>query len=87
VLVVYEENYRKQLKFKRFVPINNINPLNNELNPICHLPALFGAHHILHVSRIRVNEKHVSKQSTRTRVVFLHKSKQLALKRIIFKVY
>jgi hypothetical protein len=32
-----------------------INPLNAELNPICHLPALSGAHHILHVSRIRVN--------------------------------
>jgi len=24
------------------------------LNPICHLLALLGAHHILHVSRIRV---------------------------------
>ena len=32
-----------------------INPLNTELNPICHLLALLGAHHILHVSRIRVN--------------------------------
>ena len=32
-----------------------INPLNAELNPVCHLPALLGAHHILHVSRIRVN--------------------------------
>jgi len=32
-----------------------INPLNAELNPICHLPALLGAHHILHVGRIRVN--------------------------------
>jgi len=31
-----------------------INPLNVELNPICHLLALLGAHHILHVSRIRV---------------------------------
>ena len=30
------------------------NPLNAELNPICPLLALFGAHHILHVSRIRV---------------------------------
>jgi len=30
------------------------NPLNAELNPICHLVALLGAHHILHVSRIRV---------------------------------
>ena len=31
------------------------NPLNSELNSICHLLALLGAHHILHVSRIRVN--------------------------------
>ena len=30
------------------------NPLNAELNPICHLLALLGAHQILHVSRIRV---------------------------------
>jgi len=30
------------------------NPLNAMLNPICHLLALLGAHHILHVSRIRV---------------------------------
>jgi hypothetical protein len=30
------------------------NPLNAELNPICHLLALLGAHHILHVSRIRL---------------------------------
>jgi len=33
------------------------NPLNAELKPICHLLALLGAHHILHVSRIRVNNK------------------------------
>jgi len=31
-----------------------LNPLNAELNPICHLLALLGAHHILHVSGIRV---------------------------------
>ena len=31
-----------------------INPLNPELNPICYLLALLGAHHFLHVSRIRV---------------------------------
>ena len=31
-----------------------INPLNAELNPICHLLALLEPHHILHVSRIRV---------------------------------
>ena len=31
-----------------------INHLNAELNPICYLLALLGAHHFLHVSRIRV---------------------------------
>ena len=31
-----------------------INTLNAELNPICYLLALLGAHHFLHVSRIRV---------------------------------
>jgi hypothetical protein len=35
-------------------------PLNAELNPICHLLAL-GAHHILHVGRIRVNAVAVDK--------------------------
>ena len=52
-------------KFCRFVAKQRVsvvflscqfNPLNAELNPICHLLALLGAHHILHVSRIRVNE-------------------------------
>jgi len=33
----------------------SLNPLYAKLNPICHLLALLGAHHILHVSRIRVN--------------------------------
>ena len=32
----------------------HINPLKPELNPICYLLALLGAHHFLHVSRIRV---------------------------------
>ena len=36
--------------------ITGFNPLNPELNPICYLLALLGAHHFLHVSRIRVNE-------------------------------
>jgi len=31
------------------------NPLNAELNPICHLLALLD-HHILHINKIRVNE-------------------------------
>jgi len=32
----------------------HFNNLNAELNPICHLLALLCAHHILHVSRVRV---------------------------------
>ena len=32
----------------------DINPLKPELNPICYSLALLGAHHFLHVSRIRV---------------------------------
>jgi len=35
-----------------------VNPLNAKLNPICHLLALLGANHILHVSRVRVNYKY-----------------------------
>jgi len=35
----------------------HVNPLNTKLNPICHLLALLGTHHILHVSRIWVNIK------------------------------
>jgi len=35
------------------------NPLNTELNPICHLLALLGAHLILHVGRIRVNRLNI----------------------------
>jgi len=35
-----------------------INPLNTKLNPICHLLALLGAHHIFHVSSVKVNTKH-----------------------------
>ena len=33
---------------------DEFNPLNAELNSICHFLALLGSHHILHVSRIRV---------------------------------
>jgi len=34
--------------------VSAINPLKPELNSICYLLALLGAHHFLHVSRIRV---------------------------------
>ena len=43
----------QMLKFKVYMVVE-INPLNPELNPSCHLLALVGAHHILHVSRVRV---------------------------------
>jgi hypothetical protein len=50
--------------------IGNINPLNAELNPICHLLALLGAHPILYVSRIRLklllNARNVKRKSTTT---------------------
>ena len=34
--------------------LESVNPLNPELNPVCYLLALLGAHHFLHVSRVRV---------------------------------
>jgi hypothetical protein len=39
---------------KQHVHRPDLNPSNAKLNPICHLLALLGAHHILHISRIRV---------------------------------
>jgi hypothetical protein len=38
-----------------FRRLNCINPSNAELNPIFHLLALLEAHHILHISSLRVN--------------------------------
>ena len=43
--------YTKNSEFWFFVYFN---PLNPELNPICYLLELLGAHYFLHVSRIRV---------------------------------
>ena len=48
------------IKYKNTIKVripkihNMFNPLNAELNTICYLLALLGAHHFLHVSRIRV---------------------------------
>ena len=36
----------------------HFNPLNAELNPICHLLGLLGAHHILHISGIRIKNQY-----------------------------
>jgi hypothetical protein len=41
-----------------FTHVRVLNPLNVELNPICHLLALAGAHNLVDVSRIRVNERY-----------------------------
>ena len=38
-----------------FSRVQFFNPLNAELNPICHLLALLRAHHIFHVCGLRVN--------------------------------
>ena len=43
------------------------NPLNAKLNSICHLLALLGAHHILHVSRLSVNNHFFSTATTISR--------------------
>ena len=45
---------KRQLGTPRRRLEDDINPLNAELNPICYLLALLGAHRFLHVSRIRV---------------------------------
>jgi hypothetical protein len=42
---------------RRKQPLDDLNPLNAKLNPICNLLALLGDYHILHISRIRVKEK------------------------------
>ena len=55
-MVGYKVNFTFTLyTFKMFAPEVFFNPLNANLNPIYHLLALLGVHHILHVSRIRVN--------------------------------
>ena len=54
--ISYECRSLKCHTFKFLTTSNmaDINPLKPELNPICYLLALLGAHHFLHVSRIRV---------------------------------
>jgi hypothetical protein len=60
--VIYQEIYAARAQSSNSTAFESLcyfsqvmlNPLNTKLNPICHLLALLGAHHILHVSRIRV---------------------------------
>ena len=54
---VFLRTFLSVLKPSHFTKVSTLhlfNPLNPELNPICFLLALLGAHHFLHVSRIRV---------------------------------
>jgi hypothetical protein len=48
-------NHQNSRTFR--LKVSCFNPFNTELNPICHLMALLGAHHILHISRIRVKKE------------------------------
>ena len=48
------ECFHRKGSYKWFCTWASVNPLNPKLNPTCYLLALLGAHHFLHVSRIRV---------------------------------
>ena len=53
---VYTETFRSPCIALALPELQDtVNPLNAELNPICHLLALLGAHLIFHVSGLRVN--------------------------------
>ena len=54
VTVCSEIRTKYSTQSERHVESLNVNPLNAELKPIFHLMALLGAHHILHVSGLRV---------------------------------
>ena len=59
ILYVFLTQYKKHfISWREVLSLRpralNLNPLNPELNSICYLLALLGAHHSLHVSRIRV---------------------------------
>jgi len=59
--IVFLGYWVKQMQIKKLCKSGGegytyINPFNAELNTICHLLALLGAHPILHVSRIRVKK-------------------------------
>ena len=51
----HDESSSRSSYFANALKNQSVNPLNAELNPICHFLALLGAHPILHVSRIRAN--------------------------------
>jgi hypothetical protein len=60
------KNVMKFGKARSWLCRMHVNPLNAELNPIYHLLALLGAHHILHVSRGRVKPEKIKKEIIRS---------------------
>jgi len=58
ILLMWRTGWAPNHASKWQVEFNSVfKRLNAELNPICHLLALLGAHHILHISRIRVEKR------------------------------
>ena len=55
IIIIYGKLQCLILLFK--IPVN---PLNAELNPICYLLALLGAHRIFHVSGLRIKRERTS---------------------------
>ena len=52
--MVEADRAQMEIQYGCTIRLMRFNPLNAELNPICYLLALLGAHLFLHVSRIRV---------------------------------
>jgi hypothetical protein len=58
IILKWPEHLIVELLLYAYIAIPlTFNPLNAELNPICHLLVLLGTHLILHVSRIRVENR------------------------------
>ena len=58
-----------------------INPLNAELNPICHLLALLGGATIVVVSRLRVKAKKITRMP-RSRLSFFQQIYEMGISRL-----
>ena len=81
-------NYNKKLRkvTKKLKNAQLVNPLNAELIPICHFLALFGAHHILHISRIRVKATTDRELFNRHRLHLNKRGKEIMISEIIEKL-
>jgi hypothetical protein len=55
-----------------WIKVTKVNPLNVDLNPICHLLALLRVHHIPHVSRVRVKVIFIIQHGILTRYYVLN---------------